>query len=122
MQNALHMSLDRYSGRNIARATICPDFTTACPSCPPACGAQSHAGEVMVPKFSPSTSVGAKAFIIGAIVLALLIPLAMLRGLISERAGLREGAYAKVAQGWGGDLVVGGPILQIPTQRLVTDG
>ena len=68
------------------------------------------------------TSAGAKAFIIGVIVVLLLIPLAMLRGLISERSGLREQAYAKVAQGWGGDLTVGGPMLRIPTERLVNDG
>src|SRR4051812_19935313 len=76
----------------------------------------------MGPRFNASTSVGAKAFIIGTIVLVLLIPLAMLRGVISERAGLREEAYAKVAQGWGGDLIVGGPILRIPTERVVNDG
>jgi inner membrane protein len=69
-----------------------------------------------------STSAGAKAFIIGVIVVLLLIPLTMLRGLISERSGLREQAYGKVAQGWGGDVTVGGPMLRIPTERLVTDG
>jgi inner membrane protein len=73
-------------------------------------------------KLIQPTSAGAKAFIIGAIVMLLLIPLAMLRGLISERSGLREQAYAKVAQGWGGDLTVGGPMLRIPTERLENDG
>ncbi|MFL6577904.1 MAG: inner membrane CreD family protein, partial [Povalibacter sp.] len=68
------------------------------------------------------TSVGAKAFMIGAIVLVLLIPLSMLRGLISERSGLREQAYSKVAQGWGGDLVIGGPMLRIPTEQTISDG
>jgi inner membrane protein len=46
----------------------------------------------------------------------------MLSGLLQERSGLREQAYAKVAQGWGGDLVVGGPLLRIPTERRVDDG
>ena len=54
---------------------------------------------------------------IGVIVLLLLIPLTMLRGLVSERAGLREQAYARVAEGWGGYVVVGGPMLVIPTER-----
>ena len=42
---------------------------------------------------------------IGVIVLLLLIPLTMLRGVVSERSALREQAYQKVAEGWGGDLV-----------------
>jgi inner membrane protein len=72
--------------------------------------------------FRAPTSLASKALIIGAIVLALLIPLTMLRGLVSERTALREQANAKVAQGWGGDLVVGGPMFVIPTLRTVTDG
>lgn len=72
--------------------------------------------------FRAPASLASKALIIGAIVLALLIPLTMLRGLVSERTALREQANAKVAQGWGGDLVVGGPMLVIPTLRTVTDG
>lgn len=73
-------------------------------------------------RLGESASVGAKAFMIGGIVLLLLIPLMMLRGLVSERSTLREQAYTKVAQGWGGDLVVGGPWLVVPTERVVADG
>ena len=69
-----------------------------------------------------STSVGARVFVITAIMALLLIPLLMLRGLISERSSLREQAYSRVAQGWGGDVVIGGPILTIPTERVVPDG
>jgi inner membrane protein len=69
-----------------------------------------------------SASVTFKALTIGIIVLLLLIPLSMLRGLVSERAGMREQAYARIAEGWGGNLVLGGPILIVPTQRTYSDG
>lgn len=70
-----------------------------------------------------SGSVTAKAVLIGVIVLLLLIPLAMLRGVVTERAGMREQAYQRVAEGWGGELTVGGPMLIVPTERtVVIDG
>ena len=68
----------------------------------------------------PDRSGRCKALMIGAIVLLLLIPLIMLRGLVSERSSLREQAYVRVAEGWGGGLTVGGPMLVIPTERTVT--
>lgn len=76
----------------------------------------------MAIKFGESASAGAKALLIGALVLLLFIPLNMLRGLVSERSALREQAYAKVAEGWGGDLMVGGPMLVVPTEYTVIDG
>ena len=56
-------------------------------------------------------SAGFKAVTVGVIVLLLMIPLVLLLGLISERAGLREQAYTKVAEGWGGEVILGGPML-----------
>ena len=67
-------------------------------------------------------SPGFKAVTVGVVVLLLMIPLVLLMGLISERAGLREQAYTKVADGWGGEAVVGGPILVVPVEREVTEG
>lgn len=67
-----------------------------------------------------SGSVTLKAVLIGVIVLLLLIPLAMLKSVVTERAGLREEAYQRVAEGWGGELTVGGPMLIVPTERRVT--
>jgi inner membrane protein len=46
--------------------------------------------------------------------IVLLIPLALLLGLVSERTSLREEAYARVARGYGGAQVVGGPMLVVP--------
>ena len=42
---------------------------------------------------SGTESVTFKAIVVGAIVLLLMVPLAFLRDLVSERAGLREEAY-----------------------------
>ncbi|WP_129782087.1 cell envelope integrity protein CreD [Peristeroidobacter soli] len=64
-----------------------------------------------------SGSVTFKAVLIGVIVLLLLMPLEMLRSVVTERAGLREQAYQRVAEGWGGELTVGGPMLIVPTER-----
>ncbi len=68
-----------------------------------------------------SGTVTLKAVLIGVIVLLLLVPLGMLRGLVTERSSLREQAYARVAQGWGGSAVLGGPMLVVPTQRTVIE-
>ena len=69
-----------------------------------------------------SGSVTLKAVMIGAIVLLLLVPLAMLRGLVSERSALREQADQRVAEGWGGNVVVGGPMLIVPVQQRMVEG
>lgn len=67
-------------------------------------------------------SVTAKAALIGVIVLVLLIPLTMLRGVVTERAGLREQAYQRVAEGWGGELTAGGPMIVVPTEyKIIVD-
>ncbi len=66
-------------------------------------------------------SVTLKAVLVGAIVLLLIVPLAMLRGLVTERSSLREQAYQRVAQGWGGSAVLGGPMLVVPTLRTVVE-
>lgn len=76
----------------------------------------------MAIKFGESASTGAKALLIGALVLLLFIPLTLLQGLVSERSALRQHAYDKVAEGWGGDLVMGGPVLVVPTETRVGEG
>jgi inner membrane protein len=69
-------------------------------------------------RFSSGTALG-KACIVVGVALLLLIPLALLRGLVHERAALRESAFTQVAQGWGGQQLIGGPMLAIPVT--VTD-
>ena len=67
-----------------------------------------------------------KAIVIAAVALILLVPLHMLRGLVTERSHMRERAVEQVARGWGGRQMIGGPVLAIPvtirqgTQTAVT--
>ncbi len=57
----------------------------------------------------------AKVLGIGVLALLMTIPLMQVRGLVSERQQLRETAIAQIAQGWGGQQVLGGPVLTVPT-------
>jgi inner membrane protein len=56
----------------------------------------------------------AKMLVIGLIILGLMIPLSLLRGLIVERSQMRSQAIDAVAKGWGGNLTVGGAMLRVP--------
>ena len=56
----------------------------------------------------------AKMLVIGLIILGLMIPLSLLRGLIVERSQMRRQAIDTVAKGWGGSLTVGGAMLRVP--------
>jgi inner membrane protein len=71
--------------------------------------------------FIRSGSVTIKAITVGFIILLLIVPLQMLQSLVSERSLLRDQAYQRVAEGWGGSSVVGGPILVVPTERTVLE-
>lgn len=70
-----------------------------------------------------SGSVTIKALIVGLIIVLLLIPLSMLRGLVNERTSMRAAAHARIAEGWGGRVCAPGPILIVPTQQdVLRDG
>ncbi|MFC5582349.1 cell envelope integrity protein CreD [Rhodanobacter terrae] len=60
-------------------------------------------------------TVTAKVLGIGVLALLMTIPLMQVSGLVSERQQLRETAVAQIAQGWGGQQVLGGPVLTVPT-------
>jgi len=51
---------------------------------------------------------------IGFLALLMLIPLAQVQGLIGERSELRFHAIASIAQSWGREQQLGGPVLAIP--------
>jgi inner membrane protein len=61
-----------------------------------------------------SRSTSAKAAILTAIALLLLIPLSLLAGLVSDRVKQRDLAVASVAHGWGDRQWVSGPLIAIP--------
>jgi inner membrane protein len=67
-------------------------------------------------------TVTAKVLGIGVLALLMTIPLLQVSGLVRERQQLREQAIAQIAQGWGGDQVLGGPVLVVPTMRQVGAG
>jgi len=56
----------------------------------------------------------AKVLGIGFLALLMLIPLAQVQGLIGERSELRFHAIASIAQSWGREQHLGGPVLAIP--------
>jgi inner membrane protein len=59
----------------------------------------------------------AKVAVIGFLALALLVPVLMIQGLVSERQMRRNEAVAGIAEGWGKRQTVSGPYLAIPYER-----
>jgi len=71
-------------------------------------------------------NLGSGALVKGGMVvlvaLLVLIPVQLLQGLVKERAQLRQEAVARVARGWGGTQLLGGPVLAIPATIMRDDG
>ncbi|MBC8153393.1 MAG: inner membrane CreD family protein, partial [Bacteroidetes bacterium] len=67
------------------------------------------------------TSIMLKIMVIGVLVLILLIPTAMLESLIREREQTRNEATAEVSAKWGGEQIIGGPVLSVPYLTAVKD-
>jgi inner membrane protein len=61
-------------------------------------------------------TVTAKVLGIALLALLMTIPLMQVSGLVRERQQLREKAIAQIAQGWGGEQVLGSPVLVVPTR------
>ncbi|MCF3642300.1 cell envelope integrity protein CreD [Rhizobium sp. TRM95111] len=59
-------------------------------------------------------SPGVKFLMIGAISVALLVPLLLVWGLTEERARRADDVARRIAGGWGGDQVLNGPYLAVP--------
>jgi inner membrane protein len=65
-------------------------------------------------------TITAKVLGIGVLALIMTIPLMQVQDLIGEREQMRAAAIAQIAQGWGGEQVLGGPVLVVPTLQPVT--
>lgn len=72
-----------------------------------------------------------KAGVIGVLVLVLLIPVAMIRGVIEDRNAVREQSRQEIMRSWGRQQIIGGPVLVLPYklvrvtqygERLVDEG
>jgi inner membrane protein len=61
-----------------------------------------------------STSVTVKLVLIGFLFLVLLIPSAMIQGLIREREGLSNEVAAEIGAKWGKSQIITGPVLSLP--------
>lgn len=62
-------------------------------------------------------SVTLKALAIGFLILLLLIPVAMIRAVIADREAVSLEARQNIAQSWGGEQVIGGPVLVLPYEH-----
>ena len=56
---------------------------------------------------------------IGFLALLMLIPLVQVQSLVGERRGLEQEARSKIGERWGGEQVVGGPVLVVPVRSRV---
>jgi inner membrane protein len=61
----------------------------------------------------------AKVFGIALLALLMLIPLAQVNGLVGEREGRAREATQRIAERWGAQQLLGGPVLVVPLQRQV---
>lgn len=61
-------------------------------------------------------SVSVKVLAIGVLILLLLVPVAMIRGVIDDRVAVGVQAEQDIVQAWGGEQVVGGPVLVLPVE------
>src|SRR6266513_1558009 len=68
------------------------------------------------PSFGKRHSTIIKLLGVGALVLVLLIPLAMITGVLSERLRRRNEAVTDITSSWGKEQNVIGPVLGIPYQ------
>src|SRR5437870_12497540 len=68
------------------------------------------------PSFGKRHSTIIKLLGVGALVLVLLIPLAMISGVLSDRLQRRNEAVADITSSWGKEQNVIGPVLGIPYQ------
>ena len=60
-----------------------------------------------------------KAIGVGLLALVMLIPLAQVQSLVGERRGLEGEARERIAERWGRQQIIGGPVLVVPVRRQV---
>ena len=69
--------------------------------------------------FSEKNSVIIKALFIAVITLLLLIPTALIRGLVNERQSTKDQAIVEIGQKWGKQQTISGPFLTIPFTKMI---
>jgi len=66
-------------------------------------------------------SVITRLLAIGVLVMTLLIPVEMIKGIIREREARRQGVITEVSSKWGREQTIVGPILSVPYNAISTD-
>ena len=64
-----------------------------------------------LPLASSSDSLTRRSIIVAVIALVMLIPLAMMQGVVGERSGLYQSVLYDIANTWGGEQHIKGPVL-----------
>ncbi|MBT8098370.1 MAG: cell envelope integrity protein CreD, partial [Gammaproteobacteria bacterium] len=59
-------------------------------------------------------SASIKALVIGLLILILLIPVSMIKGVVRDRIGIHNEARADIMRAWGGEQTLTGPVLVLP--------
>ncbi|MDR1123257.1 MAG: cell envelope integrity protein CreD [Elusimicrobiota bacterium] len=62
-----------------------------------------------------------KAAVIGALLLLMLIPLAFVKGTVSERLDYKKQAEEKITKSWGQEVLAAAPVLNVPYKKLVKE-
>jgi inner membrane protein len=68
----------------------------------------------MLNGFTMRTSAAARLAVMGALMLALMLPLSMMRSVVGERTVRRDTAAAEIASTWGGAQTLAGVVLAVP--------
>ena len=68
------------------------------------------------------TSAIARLIVMGALLVALLLPLSMVQSVVTERASRRGSVVDEVSATWGGVQTVGGPVLTVPYRYSWVEG
>jgi inner membrane protein len=76
----------------------------------------SFGGESVRPprRLFSAASPAVKFFLVGGLIVLLLVPLMLVKGLVDERAAYADGARGEIALGWGGAQTIVGPFLVVP--------
>jgi inner membrane protein len=72
---------------------------------------------------TPGGRLAIKIGMLGLMLVAFLVPLAMIRGVVNERQLRRDAVVEEIISSWGGRQTVSGPVLEVPVRiTTVTDG
>ncbi len=67
------------------------------------------------------SSASIKVLVIGALILILLIPVSMIKGVVHDRIRVHNDARFDIMRSWGGQQLISGPILVLPYRVVHTN-